>query len=176
VRADLAAAVVGLCLLAASIGVLVVTPRSLRSVARYRLWRVRDGVFDAVLAGDVPKEKGLVLVERIERTCRNDLTLGRLLLLGVLLDREKMDTLLSEPQRRELATDLWREPTLVKHLAAFEHARARFLMVGSPLGWLLLAVLPIAKMLLRDRRSLQRRMDAAAYTVGTTGPRTPLAI
>jgi hypothetical protein len=122
--------------------VVVLIPAAIRSVFRYRLWRIRDAIVEDQMSGvltDAPLVNALI--EGVERVIRNSAKV-------TILEWEMKHRL---PERRALASERFFERGLKQltseqqhrilgHLEEFDGAIERQLFLGSPFGWIAFAV------------------------------------
>ncbi len=125
----------------------LILPRSLRSLFRYRLWVLRDELVDDVIAKRIPLTDAvrdvLSTMEALIRDSKN-VTLGRWL----LLPRKSMQVASEYHKGVEAAfSAMTREEQ--ERVSYFRQSVARAvamrLLIGSPLGWLFSVVFVTAK-------------------------------
>lgn len=121
-----------------TLGVLWFIPSCMRSVFRYRLWRIRDALFDEVTAGTIPDETVIdELITRIEHLIRlsRHVTLYKFITTGIITAWD-----LREHERYEDAKARTLPPECRQQIARYERqvgrAMATHLYFGSPSGWI----------------------------------------
>jgi len=114
---------------AAALSLLVVIPWCLRSLFRYRLWRLRDSIVDGVHAGDLPVDDAARLLSRVDNTIRyaREITaLNMFLVSAATRGLEEHEPPLDERLR--------------EYEGKWEDATVRHVIYGSPSGWAVLIV------------------------------------
>lgn len=140
-----------------------VIPNSLLSLFRYRLWRMRDGLYDEIRAGKFHGTKqAYVLVEDMECFIERAKELSPLNIALILLSHRRLEVPKGEIIDMS-GMDARDKRRLTKHLENFQIAIIKHVFYETPSGWILtLPALPFiayAKLsaALRRLRNKKRR-------------------
>jgi hypothetical protein len=144
--------------ISAWVSVFWVVPWCRRSVVRYQLWQLRDGLFDAIRGQHFENsEQPRRLLRDIEMSIQSA---DRITPLNFWLAQrfvKHLDIKLDEPFELR-ATSIFDQKKLAPWYDGYKAAMARLLMTGSPSGWLLLLfffpkAIVLTTRVMRDKRS-----------------------
>jgi hypothetical protein len=122
-----------------------IVPQCLRSLFRYKLWAIRDEIFDAVMSGDLPNERIIRTFQRgVECMIRGSESITFTdFLFGTKAPQEWIKKTIKRTQDEiEALPDLARER--FKEIEdSLDKAVTVHLLFGSPSGWIFTAIATI---------------------------------